>query len=81
MGAGHGLWMLLPMLLLLGLGCAGIFLLGRWSLGYGPQSWRGRRPWGDPRYSALQVLNERFARGEIAQEEYAEKKAALLADG
>jgi Short C-terminal domain len=36
------------------------------------------RPWGNPSHSALQILNERFARGEFQKDEYAEKKAALL---
>jgi putative membrane protein len=36
------------------------------------------RPWGDPTYSALQILSERFARGEIQKNEYEEKKAAIL---
>jgi uncharacterized membrane protein len=39
------------------------------------------RPWGDPSHSALQILNERFARSEIQKEEYTEKKGALLSGG
>jgi uncharacterized membrane protein len=42
---------------------------------------RTRQPGDDPARSALQILNERFARGEIAKEEYSEKKAALLSRG
>ena len=34
--------------------------------------------WGDPTYSALQILNERFAKGKIQKPEYDEKKAAIL---
>jgi len=44
-----------------------------------------RGPWGhshrpsaDATSSALQILNERFAKGEIQKEEYEEKKAAIL---
>ena len=33
----------------------------------------------DPSYTALQILNERFARGEIQKAEYEEKKATILA--
>jgi hypothetical protein len=29
------------------------------------RSWWPDPPWGDPTHSALQILNERFARGEI----------------
>jgi uncharacterized membrane protein len=36
---------------------------------------------GDPTHSALQILKERFARGEIQKGEYAEKKAALQSGG
>jgi Short C-terminal domain len=32
-------------------------------------------------HSALQILSERFARGEIAREEYEEKKSAILSAG
>lgn len=40
-------------------------------------SWGPCRPWGDSGASALQILNERFARGEIQKQEYEEKKAAV----
>jgi uncharacterized membrane protein len=41
----------------------------------------GSSPWGDPTYSALQILNERFAKGEIQKQEYEERKAAILSGG
>jgi uncharacterized membrane protein len=39
------------------------------------------RSWGDPTYSALQILNERFAKGEIQKQEYEEKKTAIRSGG
>jgi uncharacterized membrane protein len=32
----------------------------------------------DPTYSAMQILNERLAKGEIEKQEYEEKKATIL---
>jgi uncharacterized membrane protein len=36
---------------------------------------------GPATHSALQILNERFARGEIQKDEYEDKKAAILSGG
>lgn len=74
---GGGFWWGGPLMLLgLIIFCILIFLLGRRSGScghhhhHGPCHMRGGSPWpdsswGDPTYSALQILNERFARGEI----------------
>lgn len=87
-GFGWGgplLWLVLIVLFLL------VFLLGRRSAcGWhhhhpGPWQMRGGSPgpggYGDPTFTALQILNERYARGEIPKQEYEEKKAAILAPG
>lgn len=36
-------------------------------------------PWNEPSASALAILNERYARGEIDRHEYDEKRAAIRA--
>jgi uncharacterized membrane protein len=88
-GAGWGFWWVFPLIMLIMIiACAAMFLLGHRSGGgsfhRGP-SWhandrplepRGLRD--DPAFSALQILNERLARGEIAKEEYEEKKGLIL---
>lgn len=88
---GHGwhFWWMFPMMMLfmivifaviffLARGLCGHGLCGHGSHHLGPPS----RMWGgDPSHSALQILNERFARGEIQKDEYTEKKAAILSSG
>jgi len=39
---------------------------------------RGNRRWMWHTHSALSILNERFAKGEIDQKEYEERKKALM---
>ena len=81
-GYGHPFWWMFPMMLLFILFCAAIFFFAYRTSANGRQHWGPpSRMWGDPTHSALQILNERFARGEIQKDEYAEKKAAVLASG
>lgn len=83
-GGGYGapFWWMFPMMLFF-LVLFGVLVLVAWrAAGHRPHHWGPPwRPWGDPTQSALQILNERFARGEIQKDEYAEKKAALLSGG
>jgi len=39
--------------------------------------WRRRRFWGGPRASGEAVLGERYARGEISEDEYRERRRVL----
>ena len=83
---GHFFWMFPLMMLFLLLACGAVFLIARRSCGHGMHGWGPpshimNRPWGDPSHSALQILNERFARGEIQKEEYNDKKAVLITGG
>jgi putative membrane protein len=87
---GWGFWWMLPLMMLCMIVlCAVIFYLGHRSGGWhahgGPFHGMGRSgqgaAWGDPTYTALQILNERFAKGEIQKQEYEEKKTAILSSG
>jgi putative membrane protein len=86
-GYGWHFWWMFPfMMLFFFLVCGAIFLLARRSFGHGQPHWgpptsSANQSWGDPTYSALQILNERFARGEIQKDEYTDKKAAILSSG
>ena len=76
---GWPFWGMFPMMLLfLVLFFVLVFFFARLGIGarhhWGPMS----HDWGDPTHSALQILNERFAKGEIQKPEYEEKKAAIL---
>jgi putative membrane protein len=71
-------WGMFPMMLLfLVLFCVVAFFFARGCMG-GMHRWGPSQSWGDPTHSALQILNERFAKGEIQKEEYNERKAAIL---
>lgn len=40
-----------------------------------------KQPWSEPSTPALEILNERFARGEIDKQEYEEKKTVIASSG
>jgi putative membrane protein len=76
--SGWPFWGMFPMMLLfLVLFFVVIFFFARGCMG-GMHRWGSSHPWGDPTHSALQILNERIAKGEIQKEEYNERKAAIL---
>ncbi len=84
---GWGFWWVVPLFLLFMIAvCVLIFFLGHRLGGHrhwGPWQMMDRPPgpgrsWGDPTYTALEILNERFAKGEIQKQEYEEKKATIL---
>jgi uncharacterized membrane protein len=82
-GFGWHFWWMPPLMVLFFLlVCGAMFLFGHRLCGHGEGSGphTTNRTSGDPTYSALQILNEHFARGEIQKDEYAEKKAAILSN-
>jgi uncharacterized membrane protein len=82
-GVWHFWWMFPMMIFFFLLLCAVVFMFarsgfGHWGPFYGGAGHLPDRFSGDAARSAMQNLNERFARGEIQKEEYAEKKVTLL---
>jgi putative membrane protein len=73
-GYGWSFWWMCPMMMLIMLGVMAVVMLARRHRGHG--GWTP--PWQGSANSSLQILSERFARGEIQKEEYEEKKAAIL---
>jgi len=71
-GGAWGLGMLLLMLAFWGLVIAGIVLLIRWLVGVGGGPGAGRGP-----DRALEILRERYARGEINKDEFEAKRRDL----
>jgi putative membrane protein len=68
-GSGWGFWWIFPILMMVLMVVACVFMV-RFVMGHG-HSLR------DDTSSAVRLLNERFARGEIPKEEYEEKRAIL----
>jgi putative membrane protein len=67
MGWGFGFGWIFPLLMLVFMVALCVFLMGR-------------MPWGHSHHaasSALQMLSERFAKGEISKEEFEEKRTIL----
>jgi putative membrane protein len=73
-GFGWQYWWICPLMMLFMIAVfVSVFFIFRRSSAHGWQP-----PWRSPSHSALQILSERLARGEIQRSEYEEKKAAIL---
>jgi putative membrane protein len=71
-------WMCAMMIMVMLIVGVAICWLGRGTFGHRPHGWRSMISPGGPKQSALQTLSERFARGEIQEDEYMQRKLAIL---
>jgi len=85
-GFGWGFWWMMPLMMLFFFLMCGVFawvLFGRRGAHYRGPPWHMMGgpggSWQDSTHSGLQILNERFAKGEIDKAEYDERKATILA--
>jgi len=69
--SGWGFWWIFPALMMVLMLAACFFLMSRMMLGH------GHGHFGETTDSALRILSERFARGEISKEEFEEKRSVL----
>jgi putative membrane protein len=78
-GYGWHFWWMFPVMMLFMMLICGVvvYLLFNRLSGGSRQTGSMDRQW-DTSYSALGILDERYARGEIQKEEYQERKAAIL---
>jgi len=70
MWGGMGYWWIFPLLMMIFMVALCIFFMSRMSWGHGHSR-------GDSSASALRLLSERFAKGEISREEFEEKRTIL----
>ena len=79
-GYGWQSWWICPLMMLFMIVVfAAIFLMVRRSSGDGLHILGSQ--WHHPSHAALQILSERFAKGEIKKDEYEEKKATIFSGG
>ena len=75
---GWHFWGFPLMFLFMALICMIVFLFFARMIMAGGHHWGPARGWDDHGHSALRILNERFAKGEIQKSEYEERKAVIL---